>query len=237
MKMSENIGKILWGLLFLVGAVYLIASRVWNLPTVSVFSVILTVFLAWLLIEGLRHLNFWEILFPIAFFCIIYAKPLGITAFTPWPVLGAALLGSIGLSMIFKPKKHRTWTVGNGQSNSFGSTSEQCNGEKLRFDNSFGESIKYINTDNLCSVSVDNSFGSTSVYFDNAIIQGESASVHVDNSFGEVSLYVPRAWTVDVNVDKAFGGINMRGRMEGTSTHRLVVTGETNFGALTIVFI
>lgn len=67
MKMSENIGKILWGLLFLVGAVYLIASRVWNLPTVSVFSVILTVFLAWLLIEGLRHLNFWEILFPIAF--------------------------------------------------------------------------------------------------------------------------------------------------------------------------
>ena len=188
MKMSENIGKILWGLLFLVGAVYLIASRVWNLPTVSVFSVILTVFLVWLLIEGLRHLNFWEILFPIAFFCIIYAKPLGITAFTPWPVLGAALLGSIGLSMIFKPKKHRTWTVGNGQSNSFGSTSEQCNGENLRFDNSFGESIKYINTDNLCSVSVDNSFGSTSVYFDNAIIQGESASVHVDNSFGEVIL-------------------------------------------------
>mgnify|MGYP003547241417 CR=1 FL=1 len=112
MKMSENIGKILWGLLFLVGAVYLIASRVWNLPTVSVFSVILTVFLAWLLIEGLRHLNFWEILFPIAFFCIIYAKPLGITAFTPWPVLGAALLGSIGLSMIFKPKKHRTWSEG-----------------------------------------------------------------------------------------------------------------------------
>ena len=212
MKMSENIGKILWGLLFLVGAVYLIASRVWNLPTVSVFSVILTVFLVWLLIEGLRHLNFWEILFPIAFFCIIYAKPLGITAFTPWPVLGAALLGSIGLSMIFKPKKHRTWTVGNGQSNSFGSTSEQCNGENLRFDNSFGESIKYINTDNLCSVSVD-------------------------NSFGEVSLYVPRAWNVDVNVDKAFGGINMRGRMEGTSTHRLIVTGETNFGALTIVFI
>ena len=75
------------------------------------------------------------------------------------------------------------------------------------------------------------------MYFDDAIIQGESATVHIDNSFGEVSLYVPRAWKVDVNVDKAFGGINMRGRMEGTSTHRLIVTGETNFGALTIVFI
>lgn len=237
MKMSKNSGKILWGLLFILGAVYMIASKVWTLPGISVFNVILGVFCLWVFFEGVRHVNFWEILFPIAFVCILFSAPLGLSAFTPWPVLGAALLGSIGLSMIFKPKKHHEWTVGNGQSNGFGSNSEQCNGENLRFDNSFGESIKYINTDNLSTVSVDNSFGSTSVYFDNAIIQGESASVHVDNSFGEVSLYVPRAWNVDVNVDKAFGSVNMRGRMEGTSTHRLLVSGETNFGTLTIVFI
>ena len=237
MRMSRNSGKILWGLLFLLGAVYLIASKIWSLPGISVFNVILGVFCVWILIEGIRHVNFWEILFPIAFICILFSPQLGLSAFTPWPVLGAALLGSIGLSMIFKPKKHHEWTDASTHGNSFGSNSEQCDGENLRFDNSFGESIKYINTDNLCSVSVDNSFGATSVYFDNAIIQGESATVHIDNSFGEVSLYVPRAWKVDVNVDKAFGGINMRGRMEGTSTHRLIVTGETNFGALTIVFI
>mgnify|MGYP006893000712 FL=1 len=43
----------------------------------------------------------------IAFICIIYDDWLGITALTPWTVLGAALLGSIGLSLIFK-KKERT---------------------------------------------------------------------------------------------------------------------------------
>lgn len=237
MKMSKSSGKILWGLLFLVGAVYLIASKVWSLPRISVFNVILGVFCVWIMIEGIRHVNFWEILFPIAFICILFSAPLGLSAFTPWPVLGAALLGSIGLSMIFKPKKHRTWSEGHMYGNMAGSNSEQCNGENLNFDNTFGESIKYINTDNLCTVSVDNSFGSTSVYFDNAIIQGESASVYIDNSFGEISLYVPRAWNVDVNVEKAFGSVNMRGRMEGTSTHRLLVSGETNFGTLTIVFI
>ena len=162
MKMSENIGKILWGLLFLVGAVYLIASKVWSLPRISVFNVILGVFCVWIMIEGIRHVNFWEILFPIAFICILFSAPLGLSAFTPWPVLGAALLGSIGLSMIFKPKKHRTWSEGHMYGNMAGSDSEQCNGENLNFDNTFGESIKYINTDNLCTVSVDNSFGSTS---------------------------------------------------------------------------
>ena len=198
MRTSRNSGKILWGLLFLLGAVYMIASKIWSLPGISVFNVILGVFCVWVLIEGIRHVNFWEILFPIAFICILFSPQLGLSAFTRWPVLGAALLGSMGLSMIFKPKKHHEWTDASTHGNSF---------------------------------------GATSVYFDNAIIQGESATVHIDNSFGEVSLYVPRAWKVDVNVDKAFGGINMRGRMEGTSTHRLIVTGETNFGALTIVFI
>ena len=32
---------------------------------------------------------------------------------------------------------------------------------------------------------VDNSFGSLTVYFDNAIIQSGSAKIKVDNSFGE----------------------------------------------------
>lgn len=239
MNLRQNSGKIFWGLLFLLGAVYLIVSRIWVLPQVSVFSVLLTVFLVWIFIGGIRHLNFWEILFPIAFLCIIYDEQLNITQFTPWPVLGAALLGSIGLSMIFKPKKHHTcWINGKAvHDNIGGQSSEQCNGENLCFDNSFGESIKYINSDNLCSVMIDNSFGSTSVYFDNAIIANDSATVSVDNSFGEVSLYIPKEWNVDENVDRAFGGVNIKGRMEGTSTHRLILRGNTNFGAITIVYI
>ena len=92
MRMSRNSGKILWGLLFLLGAVYLIASKIWSLPGISVFNVILGVFCVWVLIEGILHVNFWEILFSIAFICIIYDEPLGITALTPWTVLGLSLI-------------------------------------------------------------------------------------------------------------------------------------------------
>ena len=60
MRMSRNSGKILWGLLFLLGAVYLIASKIWSLPGISVFNVILGVFCVWVLIEGIRHVNFWR---------------------------------------------------------------------------------------------------------------------------------------------------------------------------------
>lgn len=102
------------------------------------FSIILTVFFLWLFVEGIRNVNFWEILFSIAFICIIYDEPLGITALTPWTVLGAAFLGSIGLSLIFGGKK-RKWKTVTGNVGT--SSSEQYTGEgdpvreQLRFRN------------------------------------------------------------------------------------------------------
>ena len=67
------------------------------------------------MIKSIFKRNFSGILFPIAFICIIFDDKLGITAITPWTVLIAAALGSLGLSMIFhnKPNKyfnnHHDW--------------------------------------------------------------------------------------------------------------------------------
>ena len=119
MKLRKNSGKILWGLFFILAAVYVVVSKLWIMPEISVFS----------------NVNFWEILFSIAFICIIYDDWLGITALTPWTVLGAALLGSIGLSLIFKKKS------GHSPSISFEFDSDSDNedgkyiGENIKIDN------------------------------------------------------------------------------------------------------
>ena len=148
MKLRKNSGKILWGLFFILAAVYVVVSKLWIMPEISVFSVLLTVFFIWLFLNGIRNVNFWEILFSIAFICIIYDDWLGITALTPWTVLGAALLGSIGLSLIFKKKS------GHSPSISFEFDSDSDNedgkyiGENIKIDNNFGTAIKYVNSDN-----------------------------------------------------------------------------------------
>ncbi len=97
--------KIFWGLFFIFGAAFIIFGRLGYLREVSVFSLMLTIFFAAMLIKSLMHLEYTGILFSIAFLCIIYAGPLGITAVTPWPVLGAALLGSIGCHLLFPSRK------------------------------------------------------------------------------------------------------------------------------------
>lgn len=237
MRLTKNSGKIFWGLLFILAAVYMVVGKMWALPEISIFSLLLTLLFVSILIKGVRHRNFWEILFPIAFLCIIYDDILGITALTPWTVLGAALLGSIGLSMIFKPKDGMRVEFVNNHSGNGDVSSEQCTGERIRFENNFGSTIKYINSDNFLRGDFENNFGSMAIYFDNAIIQAPEAYVNVTNHFGETQLFIPKEWNLVNNIEHSFGNVEMKGRYEGTSSCTLILNGEVNFGEIEIRFI
>lgn len=81
---------------------YLVVSQLGYLPAVGVFSLLFTVVCIAVIVASIPHVHFGGILFPLAFIAIIYDKPLGITAITPWTVLLAALLLTIGL--------HDLWT-------------------------------------------------------------------------------------------------------------------------------
>ncbi len=229
--------KIFWGIFFILAAVYVVVSKFGILPDVGVFSIILTVFLLWMLLEGIRNVNFYGILFSIAGFCIVYDDQLGITELTPWTVLGAALLGSIGLSMVFggcRRKKRIQKFRGVGYA---GNSNEQCTGEQLCCENNFGSAIRYINSDNFKSAKIENNFGSLSVYFDNAVVQSGTAMVNVESNFGEVHLYIPKEWRVQNNLEHSFGTIREDGSSIGSSVTVFFLNGSANFGVITIHYV
>lgn len=234
MKLVEKSGKILWGLFFILAAVFIVAGRFFDFPEISVFSIVLSVFFIWMFVKGIAHRNFFEILFSVAFMAIIYDEQLGITDLTPWPVLGAALLASIGLSMIFKPKKRHFSVEYNSND---GASCENCGGEEIRCENNFGSSIKYIDSDNFRTAHLENNFGSLSVYFDNAVIMNGTANVYVDNNFGEIKLFIPRTWKTINNITHTFGSVDEKGRYEGTSECSIYLQGDCNFGSVEIHYI
>lgn len=231
--------KVFWGSIFILAAIYVVVSQFGILPDISVFGILLTVFFVWMFIEGIRNIDFFRILIPIAFLYILYDDVLGIEFFEPWTVLGAAVLGSIGLTMIFGNyrKNKRLERLQNGTSGYAGSSSEQCTGEQLRCENNFGSAIRYINSDNFKNAQIENNFGTLSVYFDNAIIQEGSAFVNVENNFGETNLYIPKEWQIRNNLERSFGAINEIGRYEGSSSTVLFLNGSANFGAINIHYI
>ncbi len=228
--------RIFWGALFILAGIFLIISKLGFFPDVNIFSLLLTVFLVVIIVKSVLRLNFSGILFPMAFICIIYDKELGITAITPWTVLMAALFGSIGLSMIFH--KHVKWGNYNHECENY--EFEKINIEdesNVRFKNSFGASIKYINTDKFEQGYFECSFGAMKLYFDNVDMSNKSAIVRIDASFSGIELYIPKTWSVQDKTNVFLGSVSEKNRNNQITTNSLTLVGDISFSGVEIIYI
>ena len=224
--------RIFWGLFFIISGIFLIVSRMGVLGDIGVFSLLLTVFFADCLIKSIVHRSITGVLFSVAFLCIINAGPLGIESITPWPVLGAAILGSIGCSFLYHPKRsYYHQHIGSEES------IETVDCAQMEFSTTFSGSIKYVNSDDFQSANLHCAFGSLKVYFDNAVIQNGEAVLHLDVSFAGVELYVPRNWTVVNKASAAFGGIDEKNNNHSSGGPVVKLTGKVSFGVVEIIYV
>lgn len=243
--MQENKNStrnVIWGALFLIGAVALLVNKLGFLNLLlggmSFFQIVITVFLVGVLVKGMAKHSFGQILFSIAFIIIVNDEVLHMEALTPMPVLGAALLGTIGLNLMFPRVRSgygRQLTV-NGREIIALKTEKNHEGGRMRHENCFGDSVKYVSGE-ISRVKLENSFGSLQVYFTDAQLKEGTAEVIVENSFGSTILYIPADWKVIMNVDNSFGGTNERGQCNPEGSLVLYVKGEVAFGRLQIRYI
>lgn len=226
--------KVFWGIFFILAAVYVIVSEFGIFPDIGIFRIVLTIWLIWLCVEGIRMQNFYEIFLPLAGIYVLYRDWFFFVQLSAWSVFGAAILVSIGLSLLFDRSKKKRYIQGAG---GFGDGAQQCTGEQIRVENNFGTAIRYVNSDNFKNADVENNFGTLSLYLDNAVVQGGSAFINVDNSFGTTNLYVPKEWKTQNNFKHSFGTINEIGSSLGTSMTVFYMNGEANFGSINVHYI
>jgi len=228
--------RVFWGTLFLLAGIFLIISKLGYLPEVNVVSLMLTIALVVVIVKSIPRLNFTGILFPIAFICIIYDKQLGITDLTPWTVLIAALLGSIGFSMIFHKRAGYVNTKSNSEDYKFEKFDVEDESH-VKFKNSFGASIKYINTNKFEEANFNCSFGAMKVYFDNAVMSNKNAIVRINASFSGIELYVPKNWSIDDKTNVVLGSISEKNKSDQIITNTLTIVGDISFSGVEIIYI
>lgn len=76
------------------------------LEGIGFWTILFNICLLTILIKGIFQRQIGTILFSAAFLIIINDKLLHLESITPWPVLGAALLGTIGLKSLFPGWRH-----------------------------------------------------------------------------------------------------------------------------------
>lgn len=240
-KKRRGVRNIFWGILLLLGAAALVVGQLGYLEGIGIWSILFSVFLIGFVIDGLIRRSFGEILFAIAFLIIVNDMLFGLTAITPWPVLGAALLGTIGLNLLFprfrKKGRHMNVTInGKDYGGREAVTEERWEGDSVTYENAFGEAVKYV-AGEISHVSAENSFGTMHIYFTDAYPKGGSASVNIENSFGTTILYVPADWRVVLSTENAFGSTEEKGHCNPQGSNVLHIRGEVNFGSLQIRYV
>ncbi|MEG1287633.1 MAG: hypothetical protein RSD13_06225 [Clostridium sp.] len=228
--------RVFWGVLFILGAIALIVSKLGYFDDINVFSILLTIGLVGISIKSLFTRSFSGVLFPIAFICIIYSEQLGITEITPGVVLIAALLGSIGLSMIFSKRSNRSYNKSKWESYEY-DTIDLEDESYIKLDTSFAGSIKYVNTENFKQADLKCSFGSMKVYFDNAILYKGNGVVRLDASFSGIELYIPKIWSINDKTNIAFGSLDEKNRNEPIEANTLTLVGNISFSGVEIIYI
>lgn len=245
----RKVRKIFWGLFFILAAVLIVLSTINLLPAISLFTLICTIFLAGIIIESVIQVNFTGILFSLAFLGILYAEPLNITALTPWPILAVALLGSIGLSIMFGSHRHCFYCYSdynNIKNDEEDETKEKVNiasdDEVIDIKTNMGASIKYINTDNFKVANINCSFGGVKVYFDRAVIKGNNAKININASFSGIELYIPREWKIVNNLNSILSGVDEKNKIyvskkSPENEKKVIIEGTCNLSGVEIIYI
>lgn len=237
----KNLKNIFWGVLLLLGAAAVLASGMGYLEGFNVWHIILTVILAAGVIEGVLNRSIGTILFSLAGIVIVNDELLGLEEITPWPVLCAAILGTIGLNMIFPESKRKNKHVGVFVNKPKEMSEENVviseNGDEVNYETAFGEAVKYINSDKLAVANLECNFGGLSVYFNEATLANGVAEVHAECNFGSIELYVPSTWRIENDAHAVFGAVEEKGRCNPDNQNILHLSGGAHFGAIEIHYV
>ena len=228
--------RMFWGILFLLLGVFLIVSKLGLFPNINVFSLLVTAFLAVVILKSIPTLNFAGMLFPAAFIAIIFDKQLGITSITPWTVLIAAAFGTVGLSMLFH--RQNKWIDKKFHHEDF--NFEKVNiedGSTVKYSNSFSGSVKYVNTNNFEKGDFKCSFGALQIYFDNATMSSNNAIVRISANCSGIELYIPKNWKLENKVNVFLGAINEKNKPSEITTNTLTLVGDVSLSGVEIIYI
>lgn len=224
--------KMFWGVLFIALAVLLIVTQLGLVNIhMSIWTLLLTVFFGVSALSSLLHKRATGFLFSIAFLIIIYDEPLGLEAITPWTVLIAALLASIGCHILFPASKKHTHYAQDIQDK------KTVKDGHVDIKESFGSCIRYIDSQNMEDITITNRAGMMKIYFDQADIKGQDINCYLYMSCAMLELYIPKTWKVKNCTDSVLSYIDMEMFDHNIVEHTMILKGKINLSEVKIIYV
>lgn len=171
--------------------------------------------------ESLWKKEFYTSFFFGTWFFILLNNQFHFLTVSTGTIILGAVLACLGISFLCKPKRGVVSFI---------------DGSRYSTDNRdtiFGSSTRYVQDHHFRGDDIDVVFGSTKVYFTEAIMAENKANLTIDSVFSDVKLYVPKDWRVEVGMTNVFSGVKNYSQLRNENP-TLYVTGDLVFSQLTI---
>lgn len=224
--------NVFWGVILVLAAVYVLTSSMGLMPDVNVVRLVAGVICVMVFCKSMYRLEFGGILFSAAIFVILFKGQFGIETLSSWSVLCAALLGSIGLDMIFGKSLKRK-----KEKNCFcGKSGETVVGSEVILDaGAFNGYKRSVSSDDFQKACIRAKFSGVEVSFDDAIIQSGFAVIDLDVAFSGVQIYIPKSWTLVNETQCVFGGFEEHTvPYSGESGPVITISGNVKFAGVEV---
>lgn len=226
-----------WGVFFVLAAVFVIASQVTSFTQIGVWSIVGTVLLAAIFIQSLIHLNYFGVFTSIALAYWIFQLPLHLYIISPWLLILAAVLLSIGFYSIFHKRSKYQHVTCHGKDEYH--TVEEIDDNNPYVKVSLGASSKYLHADSLKGGQFYCNLGSLEVYFDQVQLDPNGAEIYINCSLGSINLYFPKTWRIIDKLNSSLGGVKNETRFNNPHENapQVTVTGNVSLGAVEVHYV
>lgn len=244
----RNNRNVFWGVMFIAIATFILLNQLGLVDIViGTTNIVLAIVFCATLINSILVRSFPGIFISLAFLWIIFDEYTAVPHISEIVVIFVAILFAIGFSMIFPDTKRVfKYTNRNGKWSDYEDVDKEGHYQKVVHDendnnvfcsNRFGASAKYINSRKLKNARIENSFGELKIYFDNAVIDGQSAEVAVNVSFGSLELYIPKEWAIENRIKVFAASVKEVNHGTPTGSPSVVLVGNVSFGEISVIYV
>jgi hypothetical protein len=234
----------MWGTLLLLAAVFILVNQLNGFTSIGIGSIIAIILTLAFILQCIINLHFAAIPIALAVFYIIFRTPLDLPYIQTWTIIIAAVLASIGLSVLL-PKKKNNW--GKKYSHYSRSTDQQpqMRTESGNNDNNpvisvnFSALSRSLQADSLETVQLNCNFGALEIFFDKVELNPNGAEVILNCSFGGIKLCIPKHWHLIDRLDCTLGGVDMDTRFASRAENapQLILIGNVSFSGVEVRYI
>lgn len=229
----KSFEKVLWPVLILGSGILLLLKAFGIGEEFGTFRVIGSLILLGTSLASLIRYQFFTFLVPLSLIAYLWRFQLGLAEMDVRLLLLAALILSIGLSLLFRKKSSARWH--NSCSDTWTKSEEIVNeDERVTIDASFSEQTKYIHASHLKRVQISSNFASTKVFFDQCQVSPEGLEINLNVHFAGVVLMVPANWRIQSQASVFAAEINDETRQGPDVVYPVRLTGNVNFAEVKI---